>query len=158
MATAGRRLTDTDYRIIDTTQTQLEQIEKIEQQCFSCPWTLDQLRSQLSDDRHVFLAAVDAGGTVLGYVGMMFVLDEGYISNVAVAPAYRRQGVADALIAALMRRAEELALAFVTLEVRAGNEPAKSLYAKHGFVPVGRRKNYYDLPKEDAILMTRFWK
>lgn len=147
-----------DYRIIDTTQTQLEQIEKIEQQCFSCPWTLDQLRSQLSDDRHVFLAAVDAGGTVLGYVGMMFVLDEGYISNVAVAPAYRRQGVADALIAALMRRAEELALAFVTLEVRAGNEPAKSLYAKHGFVPVGRRKNYYDLPKEDAILMTRFWK
>ena len=147
-----------DYRIIDTTQTQLEQIEKIEQQCFSCPWTLDQLRSQLSDDRHVFLAAVDAGGTVLGYVGMMFVLDEGYISNVAVAPAYRRQGVADSLISALMTRAEELVLAFVTLEVRAGNEPAKSLYAKHGFVPVGRRKNYYDLPKEDAILMTRFWK
>lgn len=147
-----------DYRIIDTTQTQLEQIEKIEQQCFSCPWTLDQLRSQLSDDRHVFLAAVDAGGTVLGYVGMMFVLDEGYISNVAVAPAYRRQGVADALISALMTRAEELNLAFVTLEVRAGNEPAKALYAKHGFVPVGRRKNYYDLPKEDAILMTRFWK
>ena len=147
-----------DYRIIDTTETQLEQIEKIEQQCFSCPWTLDQLRSQLSDDRHVFLAAVDAGGTVLGYVGMMFVLDEGYISNVAVAPDFRRQGVADALISALMTRAEELNLAFVTLEVRAGNEPAKSLYAKHGFVPVGRRKNYYDLPKEDAILMTRFWK
>lgn len=147
-----------DYRIIDTTQTQLEQIEKIEQQCFSCPWTLDQLRSQLSDDRHVFLAAVDAGGTVLGYVGMMFVLDEGYISNVAVAPAYRRQGVADSLISALMTRAEELNLAFVTLEVRAGNEPAKALYAKRGFVPVGRRKNYYDLPKEDAILMTRFWK
>ena len=147
-----------DYRIIDTTQTQLEQIEKIEQQCFSCPWTLDQLRSQLSDDRHVFLAAVDAGGTVLGYVGMMFVLDEGYISNVAVAPDFRRQGMADALISALMTRAEELNLAFVTLEVRAGNEPAKALYAKHGFVPVGRRKNYYDLPKEDAILMTRFWK
>ena len=147
-----------DYRIIDTTETQLEQIEKIEQQCFSCPWTLDQLRSQLSDERHVFLAAVDAGGTVLGYVGMMFVLDEGYISNVAVAPDFRRQGVADALISALMTRAEELNLAFVTLEVRAGNEPAKALYAKHGFVPVGRRKNYYDLPKEDAILMTRFWK
>lgn len=147
-----------DYRIIDTTQTQLEQIEKIEQQCFSCPWTLDQLRSQLSDERHVFLAAVAENGAVLGYVGMMFVLDEGYISNVAVAPDFRRQGVADALISALMTRAEELNLAFVTLEVRAGNEPAKALYAKHGFVPVGRRKNYYDLPKEDAILMTRFWK
>ena len=147
-----------EYRIIDTTETQLEQIEAIERQCFSCPWTLEQLRSQLSDDRHVFLAAVAESGTVLGYVGMMFVLDEGYISNVAVAPDFRRQGVADALISALMTRAEELALAFVTLEVRAGNEPAKALYAIHGFVPVGRRKNYYDLPKEDAILMTRFWK
>ena len=147
-----------EYRIIDTTEVQLEQIEEIEQQCFSCPWTLDQLRSQLSDERHVFLAAVAESGAVLGYVGMMFVLDEGYISNVAVAPDFRRQGVADALICALMTRAEELALAFVTLEVRAGNEPAKALYAKHGFVPVGRRKNYYDLPKEDAILMTRFWK
>ena len=147
-----------EYRIIDTTETQLEQIEAIEQQCFSCPWTLDQLRSQLSDDRHVFLAAVEESGAVLGYVGMMFVLDEGYISNVAVAPACRRQGVADALISALTARAEALALAFVTLEVRAGNEPARALYAKHGFVPVGRRKNYYDLPKEDAILMTRFWK
>lgn len=147
-----------EYRIIDTTEAQLEQIQAIERQCFSCPWTLDQLRSQLSDDRHVFLAAVAENGAVLGYVGMMFVLDEGYISNVAVAPAYRRQGVADALISALMMRAEELGLAFVTLEVRAGNEPAKALYAKHGFVSVGRRKNYYDLPKEDAILMTRFWK
>ena len=147
-----------EYRIIDTTETQLEQIEAIERQCFSCPWTLEQLRSQLSDDRHVFLAAVAENGAVLGYVGMMFVLDEGYISNVAVAPAFRRQGVADALISALMMRAEELGLAFVTLEVRAGNEPAKALYAIHGFVPVGRRKNYYDLPKEDAILMTRFWK
>ena len=147
-----------EYRIIDTTETQLEQIEAIERQCFSCPWTLEQLRSQLSDDRHVFLAAVAENGAVLGYVGMMFVLDEGYISNVAVAPDFRRQGVADALISDLMTRAEELSLAFVTLEVRAGNEPAKALYAKHGFVPVGRRKNYYDLPKEDAILMTRFWK
>ena len=147
-----------EYRIIDTTEAQLAQIEKIEQQCFSCPWTLDQLRSQLSDDRHVFLAAVAESGGVLGYVGMMFVLDEGYISNVAVAPDFRRQGVADALISDLMTRAEELSLAFVTLEVRAGNEPAKALYAKHGFVPVGRRKNYYDLPKEDAILMTCFWK
>ena len=147
-----------EYRIIDTTEAQLDQIQAIERQCFSCPWTLDQLRSQLSDDRHVFLAAVAENGAVVGYVGMMFVLDEGYISNVAVAPAYRRQGVADALTSALVMRAEELGLAFVTLEVRAGNEPAKALYAKHGFVPVGRRKNYYDLPKEDAILMTRFWK
>ncbi|MGN0982399.1 MAG: ribosomal protein S18-alanine N-acetyltransferase [Candidatus Limivicinus sp.] len=147
-----------EYRIVDAAEAQLEQIQTIERQCFSCPWTIDQLRGQLPDERHAFLTAVEESGAVLGYVGMMIVLDEGYISNVAVAPANRRQGVADALISALTARAKELGLAFVTLEVRAGNEPAKSLYAKHGFVPVGRRKNYYDLPKEDAILMTRFWK
>lgn len=146
------------YRIVDTAETHLEQIEAIEKQCFSCPWTMEQLRSQLPDARHVFLSAVEEGGAILGYVGMMAVLDEGYISNVAVAPAYRRRGVADALITALLACSEEWGLAFVTLEVRAGNEPAKALYTKHGFVPVGRRKNYYDLPKEDAILMTRFWK
>lgn len=146
------------YRIADTTEAHLEQIEAIEQQCFSCPWTMEQLRSQLPDARHVFLSAVAEEGTVLGYVGMMVVLDEGYISNVAVAPAYRRQGVADALITALAASSEALGLAFATLEVRSGNEAAKALYLKHGFVPVGRRKNYYDLPKEDAILMTRFWK
>ena len=107
-----------EYQVIDTDESQLEQIEAIERQCFSCPWTLEQLRSQLSGERHVFLAAVDTGGAVLGYVGMMHVLDEGYISNVAVAPAYRRQGVAAALISALMTRAEKLNLAFVTLDHR----------------------------------------
>ena len=147
-----------EYRIIDTTETQLEQIEAIEQQCFSCPWTLEQLRSQLSDDRHVFLAAVAESGTVLGYVGMMFVLDEGYIANVAVSPDWRRQGIGDALIAELLRRAVSRELAFVTLEVRAGNEAAKALYAKHGFVPVGTRKKYYASPTEDAVLMTKFLK
>ena len=110
--------------------------------------------SQLPDDRHIFIAAAD-GDEVLGYVGMMHVVDEGYISNVAVAPEHRRHGIADALILELLRRCTALGLSFVTLEVRAGNAPAIALYEKHGFSPVGRRKNYYDFPKEDAILMTK---
>ena len=100
----------------------------------------------------------EAGESVLGYVGMMFVLDEGYISNVAVSPEHRRQGIASALIGELLRRAEELRLSFVTLEVRESNAPAIALYERFGFAPVGRRKGYYDAPKEDAILMTRFLK
>lgn len=147
-----------NYRIQDTGEQLLAQIEKIEQSCFSCPWTLEQLRRQLKDERHEFIAAVDDLGKVLGYVGMMYVLDEGYISNVAVAEKYRRQGLADALISELLDRAGKLALAFVTLEVRCSNTAAIALYAKHGFLPVGRRKKYYDLPKEDAILMTCFLK
>ena len=135
----------------------LAQLENLEKLCFSMPWTREQLESQLPDAQHVFLVAVD-GESVLGYVGMMFVLDEGYISNVAVSPEARRCGIGDALIAELLLRAEEKALSFVTLEVRESNEAAIRLYQKHGFQKVGLRKKYYDLPKEDAILMTKFLK
>lgn len=145
-----------DYKIIDASSSHIEQLEKLERACFSMPWTRNFLISQLPDDRHIFIVAAD-GGRVLGYVGMSFVIDEGYISNVAVAPECRRQGIADALIAELLRRCAELELSFVTLEVREGNAPAISLYEKHGFAPVGRRKNYYDFPKEDAILITKFF-
>ena len=146
-----------DYQILDAEASMLSQIECLERQCFSMPWTKEQLQSQLKDERHEFLAALDPEGKLLGYVGMIFVLDEGYISNVAVEPECRLQGVGDALIDALLARCEKHALAFVTLEVREGNLPAQALYAKHGFVPVGRRKGYYERPKEDAILMTKSW-
>jgi len=143
-----------DYIITDAREEMLPQLTEIEAKCFSVPWTEAMLRAQMDPQRHVFLAAASPEGTVAGYVGLMYVLDEGYISNVAVAPAYRRQGIARALIKALMHRAEEKALAFLTLEVRAGNDAAIALYDSCGFVPVGRRKNYYEKPTEDAILMT----
>ena len=81
------------------------------------------------------------------------VLDEGYIDNIAVRPDYRGQGIADALLDVFVRfgRAK---LALLTLEVRLTNEPAIQLYYKHGFAQVGRRKDYYENPKEDAIIMT----
>ena len=139
--------------IRDARREDLARIEELEQQCFSVPWTLHQLESQLPDEMHVFLVA-EEDGVVLGYVGMMTVLDEGYISNVAVAPEARRRGVGTKLIEGLMRRASERDLSFVTLEVREHNEPAIGLYAAQGFVPVGLRINYYDAPKENALLMT----
>lgn len=147
-----------DCRIEDVQEQQLEQIEQIEKACFSLPWTIDQLRGQLKDTQHEFIAAMDERGRILGYVGMMYVLGEGYISNVAVAPEHRRLGIADALISKLMERSACLELSFVTLEVRCSNSAAMALYKKHGFIPVGRRKNYYDFPREDAILMTHFLK
>lgn len=145
-------------RIDDVREEQLEQIEEIEKACFSMPWTLEQLKSQLKDSQHEFIASLDDEGRVLGYVGMMYVLDEGYISNVAVAPEARRQGIGRDLIKELMARAADLDLAFVTLEVRCSNAAAIALYEKQGFLPVGKRKNYYDFPREDAILMTHFLK
>lgn len=146
------------YSIVNADARHLEQILYIEKCCFSVPFTREQVLSQMPDDNHIFIVAESENGNVLGYVGMMYVLDEGYISNVAVAEEYRRMGVADKLIIELEAIAKNLELSFMTLEVREGNEPARALYKKHGFTDVGRRKNYYTLPTEDAILMTSYLK
>lgn len=146
------------YQITDAKEKHLEDLERLENSCFSCPWTREQLLMEYPDDRHVFLVAENEMGSAVAYAGMMHVLDEGYISNVAVDRNYRRQGIADMLIDAVLERAEALLLSFVTLEVRESNTAAKALYAKHAFAEVGRRKNYYERPREDAILMTTFLK
>ena len=138
--------------ITDVREEQLYEIEALERRCFSVPWTREMLQSQLGPG-HVFLAAVE-NGRVAGYVGMMTVLDEGYISNVAVEPEKRRCGIADALLRELERRARAMDLSFMTLEVRQSNAPAIALYEKHGFLRVGVRRGYYEQPREDAVLMT----
>lgn len=143
-------------RIVDTRPEHLDDILLMEQQCFSVPWTHEQLMAQLSDFMHIFLAAEDEKGRAVGYAGLMYVLDEGYISNVAVSPDRRREGIADMLLTELYERAKAKKLSFLTLEVRESNIPAQSLYKKHGYTEVGRRKAYYSRPKEDAVLMTCF--
>ena len=142
-----------NYTISEVREELLPQIQKIEQQSFSVPWTEAMLRMQLQPDSHVFLTA-ETDGEVVGYVGLTYVLDEGYISNVAVRPDRRRRGAADALLGALEARARALRLSFLTLEVRESNAPAIALYGKHGYRIAGRRKNYYEKPTEDALLMT----
>ena len=145
-----------EYSIVDVSSEHIASIEELEKLCFSSPWNQEQLKKQMKDQMHEFIAAVSDDANVLGYVSMMYVLDEGYIANVAVSPEHRRKGIADKIINKLCLICDELELSFVTLEVRATNTAAISLYAKHGFEHVGRRKNYYALPKEDAILMTKF--
>ena len=142
-----------NYRLIPMTPEHVPQVAALERTCFSHPWTEDMLRQELWNDAAVIVVAEGEDGTVLGYAGLQAVLDEGYINNVAVDPRFRRQGVADELIAAFVRFGKAK-LAFLTLEVRASNAPAITLYAKHGFQTAGRRRDYYDDPKEDAILMT----
>lgn len=146
-----------DYLICDAEPSCLDELHELENVCFSLPWTKEQLADSLPDDMHVFIVAKDEAG-VIGYVGMTTVLDEGYIANVAVAPAQRRRGIGDALLDELERRAEQRELSFMTLEVRKSNAPAIALYEKHGFSPVGERKNYYRYPTENAILMTKYLK
>lgn len=143
-----------NYTLTPMAAEHIPQIAALERACFSHPWSEDALRAELWNDSAVVVAAVGEDGTVLGYAGLQTVLDEGYINNVAVDARYRRQGIADALIAAFVRFGQAK-LSFLTLEVRASNAPAIALYEKHGFQQAGRRKNYYDDPQEDALLLTR---
>ena len=143
-----------NYKLLPMDRSTVPDVAAIERECFSQPWSEDMLTEELYNDNASFIVAVADDGTVLGYAGLTVVLDEGYINTIAVKTQYRRMGVADALLGAFIRFAEEH-LAFLTLEVRASNDKAISLYTKNGFVQEGRRKDYYKAPKEDAILMTR---
>ena len=142
-----------NYRRLPMDRSRVADVAAIEQECFSRPWSEDMLTQELYNDSASYILAVAEDGTALGYAALTVVLDEGSIDKVAVKGKYRRMGVADALVDAFVRfgRAN---LAFLTLEVRQSNTAALELYMKHGFVQVGRRKNYYTDPREDAILMT----
>ena len=145
-----------NYKLVPMTIEHIPQIAALERACFSRPWSEESLQGELWNDSAVIIVAEGEDGTVLGYAGLQTVLDEGYINNVAVDEKFRRQGVADELIAAFVRFGQAK-LAFLTLEVRASNAPAIALYAKHGFAEVGRRKNDDEAPKEDAVLMTLYF-
>lgn len=138
-------------------RSHIEQIAALERECFSTPWSEAMLTEVLFDSQASFIVAESEDGGVLGYAGLQVVLDEGYIDNIAVEPNARRHGVADELLDVFCRFGEAN-LAFLTLEVRASNEPAIALYRKHGFEEAGRRKNYYTKPTEDAVIMTRYFK
>ena len=132
----------------------LPALAALEQACFSHPWSENGLAETMQNGRSLFLAA-EREGEVLGYLGMEFVLDEGSITNVAVFPQYRRRGAAGKLLDVFLRFARANHLAFLTLEVRPSNAAAIALYTRFGFREAGRRRNYYDLPKEDALILTR---
>lgn len=145
-------------KIVPMTADHLEELEKLERICFSRPWSRKMLAEELENQCAAFLVAEDSvSGRVLGYAGLMVVADEGYITNVAVFPEYRRQGIAAQILQVFLRFAAANHLAFLTLEVRPSNAAAIALYQGFGFEEVGRRKNYYDLPKEDALILTKYF-
>lgn len=142
-----------NYRLVPMDKSHLDGVERLERICFSRPWSRSMLEDELYNPSVSVIVAEGEDGTVLGYGEIGVVLDEGCLEKIAVDPDYRRQGVAEEILAAFLRfgRAK---LAFLTLEVRESNAAAIGLYEKLGFQVVGRRKGYYDAPKEDAVLMT----
>ena len=142
-------------KIVPMTADHLDEIAELERVCFSDPWSRNLLAAELENDLSAFLTALDQEGRVAGYAGLQVVLDEGTITDVAVRPDCRRRGVASRLLRVFLDFAQANGLAFLTLEVRASNRAAAALYKRLGFRVVGRRRNYYERPREDAILMTR---
>lgn len=141
-------------RIVPMTADHLDAVAALERICFSDPWSRQLLAAELDNDLSAFLVALDDGGEVAGYAGLQVVLDEGTITDIAVRPDCRRRGVAGQLLEVFLNFARGNRLAFLTLEVRASNYDAIALYGSRGFRSAGRRKNYYEHPREDALLMT----
>ena len=138
------------------TSGHLDDVYIIETECFSHPWSKQNLEEELNNETSLFLVAKEEN-EVIGYIGMSIVIDEGYIFNVAVRESYRNMGVATALINELVTYGKKNNFCFITLEVRESNLPAISLYSKFGFIKAGERKDYYSNPKENAILMTKYF-
>ena len=133
--------------------TQVAELEKI---CFSDPWSENSIASELDNQLAFWLVALE-GETVAGYIGSQTVMDETDMMNVAVHPDFRRQGIAETLVNGLVDRLKTMGSHCLTLEVRASNAPAISLYEKLGFSEIGRRKNYYRNPREDALILRKEW-
>ena len=134
----------------------VQQVAKLEAECFSMPWSERSIASEITNPLSYWIIAVD-GDTVVGYVGSQSVMGEADMMNIAVDHSYRRRGIAKELVEKLIQGLCEREVHCLTLEVRCSNAAAISLYERLGFEQVGRRPNYYSAPKEDALILRKEW-
>ena len=130
-------------------------IAVIEKECFSAPWSENQIRDEISKENAVFLTA-KSDGILCGYISGQLILDEFYINNVAVTEKYRNYGIASSLIKVLLEKLTKNECALATLEVRESNMNARKVYEKFGFMNLGIRKDFYSHPKENACIYTLY--
>ena len=142
--------------IVRMNESHVKAVAELEKICFSDPWSENSVASELKNKLALWLVAEEEG-KVAGYIGSQTCTDESDVMNVAVHPDFRRRGIAEALVNALVEELKAIESRCLTLEVRASNVPAISLYEKLGFAEVGRRKNYYRNPREDALIMRKEW-
>lgn len=142
--------------IVKMNESHVPQIAALEKMCFSDPWSEKSIASELDNKLSLWLVAEEEG-RVLGYVGSQTVLGETDMMNIATHPDHRKQGIATDLIVGLIDALAKRGSHSLMLEVRNSNESAISVYKKLNFVEVGRRKNYYRNPREDALIMRKEW-
>lgn len=125
----------------------------LEAVCFSEPWSEQAFLDALKQPEALMLVAEKEQQSPVGYCGMYLSMDEAEITNVAVQPECRKQGIGDAILGAAFAEAQKRGVQKIYLEVRESNTPAQKLYEKHGFESCGIRKNFYRKPTEHAIVM-----
>ncbi|HCU08690.1 MAG TPA: ribosomal-protein-alanine N-acetyltransferase [Clostridiales bacterium] len=130
-------------------------IAELEILCFSSPWSRDALEKELTENPVARYFIGEAEGRTVAYAGLWLVVDQGHIINVAVHPAFRRQGLGKALIREMLRQTDQEGVTAYTLEVRLSNAAALALYQGFDFYVAGIRKNYYEEPVEDALILWR---
>ena len=150
--------------VTDMTLAHLDEVYEIETHSFSIPWSKNEFRREIIENKHaIYKVALLAPSKVAGYAGMWHIVNEGQITNIAVAGKYRRKGVGSLLLESLIAAAYKKEMIGLTLEVRASNTAAQLFYKKYGFKPEGIRKGYYINPagqpganREDAIIMWKY--
>ncbi len=142
-------------KIREMTIKDCERVSEIEKETFSMPWSRDNFEGSILQENYCLLVAVsdDDDTDILGYCCFYYVIDEAEIPNVCVRKDKRGQGIAYRMLMELIKRARDLEVRDMYLEVRVSNEPARALYRKLGFRDVGTRRGFYELPKEDAVIM-----
>ncbi len=141
-----------NIRIYPATLQDADILFQMETRCFSTPWSKESFATALGSKTYCFLLA-KTDETAVGFAGFCFAADSADITHIATVPSFRRFGIADHLLSALLCKARDMKIDTVTLEVRQSNLPAVSLYRKHHFSTVGLRRGYYTNPREDALIM-----
>ncbi|NCA98942.1 MAG: ribosomal-protein-alanine N-acetyltransferase [Clostridia bacterium] len=146
----------TDWLVRPARLDDLSSLVRLEQTCFAIPWTEQSLRSDLENPSlaRYFVAESKTSG-VIGYIACYQAADTAQITNLAVLPDFRRQGVGELLLGTLLEWAHASQVATVDLEVRSSNESAIRLYQKMGFAKVGVRRAYYSDNNENANIMLK---
>lgn len=137
-------------------QEHLPEVAALEKEIFSQPWSYQSLKDAIDNEKNCYFCAYIEEGTtkrLAGYCGFWNVAQEGQIYNVAVDARYRRRGIGRRLLQKLLEEGKKAGILSYTLEVRKSNEDAIHMYEHLGFESAGIRKNFYDAPKEDAVIM-----
>lgn len=147
---------DNEYIIRQMDKKDIEQVERIEKEIFSIPWSAHSFEDAAMTKENIYLVC-ECNGVIAGYCGLWTVLGEGNITNMAVDKEYRKKGIGEALMKEMEKRGRQKDVDIFFLEVRQSNAAARRLYNKMGYKEIGTRKRFYERPVEDAIVMSKMY-